>query len=231
MIPCPHRDISATLLGCGHHWGESDEWVGAGQARRVRESRMNRTSGALFIPGYWIPQIVVVFALPLNVADKVEIWLKRKLIPCHGKISLGQFRKAQTQIRVFAHLNPCTLVELESGQAAEELVPPPSPPSPPSPPQAPPRSHNPVPPRSPPPALPPSPPQAPPQSPTPVTHPSPLLAPPRSPLPAHASTAPPANVKGKKRNAATAALDSVEAAADDSLRRGRRLRKSPQHSG
>jgi hypothetical protein len=39
---------------------------------------------------------------------------------------------------------------------------------------------------------------------------------------------PPANVKGKKRNAAMAALDSVEAAADDSLRRGRRLRKSPQ---
>ncbi|KAJ7229732.1 hypothetical protein C8J57DRAFT_1251765 [Mycena rebaudengoi] len=155
---------------------------------------------------------------------------KTRLSQGTGFLSLGQFRKAQTQIRVFAHLNPCTLVELESGQAAEELVPPSSPPSPPSPPQAPPRSHNPVPPRSPPPALPPSPPQAPPQSPTPVTHPSPLLAPPRSPLPAHASTAPPANVKGKKRNAATAALDSVEAAADDSLRRGRRLRKSPQEA-
>ncbi|KAJ7889306.1 hypothetical protein B0H14DRAFT_2561805 [Mycena olivaceomarginata] len=98
----------------------------------------------------------------------------------------------------------------------------------PSPPRAPPRSHTPVPPRSPPPVLPPSPPQAPPRSPTPVTPPLPLLAPPRSPSPFHAPTAPPAKVKGKKRNAATAALDSVEAAADDTLGRGRRLRKSPQ---
>ncbi|KAJ7818121.1 hypothetical protein B0H14DRAFT_2601544 [Mycena olivaceomarginata] len=63
-------------------------------------------------------------------------------------------------------------------------------------------------------------PQAPPRSLTPVTPPLPLLAPPRSPSPVHAPTAPPAKVKGKKRNAATAALDSVEAAADDTVGRG-----------
>ncbi|KAJ7893894.1 hypothetical protein B0H14DRAFT_2559521 [Mycena olivaceomarginata] len=131
-------------------------------------------------------------------------------------------------------------------EALHTPSPPPAPVPPLSPPRAPTRSHTPVPPRSPPPVLPLSPPQAPPRSPTPVpppapppvpprsptpvTPPSPLLGPPRSPSPVHAPTAPPAKVKGKKRNAATAALDSVEAAAADILGRGRRLRKSPQEA-
>ncbi|KAJ7307900.1 hypothetical protein DFH08DRAFT_823983 [Mycena albidolilacea] len=146
---------------------------------------------------------------------------------------------------ILAHRRAATeALHTPSPPPAPSLLPLPVPPL--SPPRAPTRSHTPVPPRSPPPVLPPSPPQAPPWSPTPVslpapppvprrsptavTPPSPLLGPPRSPSPVHAPTAPPAKVKGKKRNAAVAALDSVEAAADDTLGRGRRLRKSPQEA-